>query len=131
MRWVMMAWLSMGGLALAAGDPVTVYYFHATTRCDSCLEIERLAEEILVQEFSPELTDGRLLWRAVNADLPEHAHFISDFDLAANELVVARGNAVRGGAYVKLPDTWTLAYDPETLQTRLMRLVRDALSQRH
>lgn len=131
MRWVATAivWLSMGGLALAASDSVTVYYFHATTRCEGCFEIERLAEEMLSQEFSPELADGRVLWRPVNVDLPENAHFIAAFDLAANELVVSYGDAARGGTWVKLPDTWALAYDPETLQFRLRRLVRDALSQ--
>lgn len=135
LRWVL-CWavtailsVSTGGLGFAAGDAVTVYYFHSTTRCDSCLEIERLAEELLTREFSLELAAGRLLWLPVNVDLPENAHFVSDFDLAANELVVSRGAAEIGEAYVKLPDVWALAYDPETLQARLLRLVKDVLAQ--
>lgn len=122
-------WLSMGGLALAASDPVTVYYFYATTRCDGCLEIERLADEILRQEFSRELADGRLRWQPVNVDLPENSHFIFDFDLAANELVVSHGDGAQERAWEKLPDVWKLADDPEQLQTRLVRMVANLLGE--
>lgn len=72
--------------AASAGEGrVIVYYFHGTVRCETCLLIEAMAEGALQADFLDELTDGRLLWHPLSADLPENAHFVTDFSLGANE----------------------------------------------
>lgn len=135
MRRQLFGWVAIGiivflGLSSAAAmaAPVTVYYFHSTARCEDCLKIEQMAGEILRQAFSHELAEGVLTWRPLNADLPENTHFVFDFNLAVNELVVARGRVPHERSWDKLPEVWRLVHDPEQLRADLVRLVRQALS---
>lgn len=129
-RWLATVFLLLAfwGAAPAAGAAVTVYYFHSTARCAECLQIEQLAGEILQQTFARQLADGRLLWCPVNADLPQNTHFVFDFELAANELVVAWGAASQRDEWDKLPEVWNLAHDPERLRAALVPMVRQALA---
>lgn len=111
--------------------PVTVYYFHGTTRCDGCLEIEWFSSEILHMDFSQELAEGRLLWRPVNVDLLENTHFVSDFDLTANELVVVRDHQRGKDDWAKLSEIWKEIRTPERFRATLGRMVRQALLPGH
>jgi len=112
--------------ACAAAVPVTVYYFHSTQRCETCLEIERFAGEILQERFPQELASGQLSWRPVNIDLPENSHFIFDYDLAANALVVVRDGQGARNDWEKLPDVWKEIQNPGQFRTKLVNLVRRA-----
>ena len=114
--------------AQTAAGPVTVYYFHSTTRCADCLEIERLAGEILQESFSQELASGQLIWHPVNVNLPENTHFIFVYDLAANELVVVRDHQGGKDDWNKLPEAWKDIQEPEKFRSKLVGLVRHALS---
>lgn len=53
-----------------------------------------MAEDVLQERFPGKLAEGDLAWLPTNADLPENAHFVFDYDLVANELVVVRDPAV-------------------------------------
>jgi hypothetical protein len=111
-----------------AGAEVRVYYFHSTARCTECLQIEELIGESLREVFPKELTDGRLTWRPTNADLSENAHFVFDYDLAANELVVVRDTSDRTNGWNKLPEVWKLVHNPELFRTELVNMVSKALA---
>lgn len=113
------------GTAQAAAAQVTVYYFHSTIRCVDCLEIERLAGDVLQRSFPRELASGQLIWNPVNVDLPENTHFVFDYDLAANELVVAQTDPP--GNFLKLFEVWNLARQHEQFRAELVRLVGKAL----
>lgn len=119
-----LAWAGTG----YGASQVTVYYFHSTARCAECLNIEEMAEATLRGNFAAELAGGRLSWRSINADLPEHSHYVFDYELAANELVVATDSPPENGGWKKLAEVWTLAHDPETFRSRLVPLVEEALN---
>jgi hypothetical protein len=43
-------------------DPtVTVYYFHRTARCFTCLSIETNAAQVVKDNFHQQIADGRLI----------------------------------------------------------------------
>ncbi|MBT0653215.1 nitrophenyl compound nitroreductase subunit ArsF family protein [Geomobilimonas luticola] len=105
--------------APAAEGGVVVYYFHGTLRCETCLLIETLAEGTLQADFPEELANGRLVWRPLSVDLPENAHFVKDFGLGANELVVIRQHKDGGATWGKVPDIWNLAANPGRFSQRL------------
>ena len=107
---------------------VRVYYFHSTARCAECLKVEQMTGEILRENFYQELAGGQLAWLPTNADLPENSHFVFDYDLAANELVVVRDPEVRTTAWNKLPEVWNLVHDPGKFRTELLNMVRQALA---
>ena len=124
------ALLGFGGVTEVHAEPMTatVYYFHSTLRCAECLEVERLAEEVLQQTFSSQLSEGHLAWHAVNVDLPENTSFVFTFDLSANELVVACQQDGIVVSWDKLTDVWRMADDHEQLRVSLVDLIRQALS---
>ena len=128
--WWLGAALTLVCFLLAAESfaAVSVYYFHRTVRCSDCLLIEQLSAETLRKTFSQELADGRLEWRSVNLDQPENTHFVFDYDLSANELVVVRG-AGEQAVFSKMPEAWKLVCQPAKFCSILSDLVREQLAQ--
>jgi hypothetical protein len=57
---------------------VIAYYFHGTVRCETCLNIEKQAHELVMSRFAAELASERLVFKPVNYDKPENAHFSKD-----------------------------------------------------
>ncbi len=87
-------------------ERIVAYYFHGTTRCPKCVQLETLTREAIESGFAAQLSDGRLEWRAVDYDLPENGHYRHDFRLAGPCLVVARVRADRPIEWRRLPDVW-------------------------
>jgi thioredoxin 1 len=97
-------------------DKVIAYYFHWTTRCQTCLEIEQYSRNVMIETFGDQLEADRLEWHVHNMEQPEHEHFQTDFELSTASLVLVR---LAGGAIVEwkvLPDVWKLVEVPEDLQ---------------
>jgi hypothetical protein len=112
-------------LGTASARATTVYYFHAHTRCDTCLAIERQTSELIAREFAKETADGSLVFSIIDFDEPEHRHFRERFILSFGAVVVAEPN---DGAWEVLNDVWTLvdgdraafdAYVQERVRTHL------------
>ncbi|HNT27234.1 MAG TPA: nitrophenyl compound nitroreductase subunit ArsF family protein [bacterium] len=97
--------------AVTASDGLTVYYFHTTFRCHSCLTIERLTHETLNEQFAVEQKSGAIRWRMVNYEEPANEHFIDDYKLYTKQVILS---AVKGGKEVKwknLDEVWDLKRD--------------------
>jgi hypothetical protein len=105
------------------GSGVVVFYLHGDRRCSTCIKLETLSEEAVVGGFSNELDTGAMSWRVVNTDQPQHAHFITDFELTNKALVVAEyhnGELVR---WQNLALIWHLVDEKEGF----LKYVRDAI----
>ncbi len=113
-----------------AGTRVLVYYFHGSLRCETCLFIEAVAEQTLRAEFPGELADGTLAWHPLNVEASENAHFVADFALKANELVIVRQRDGSAPSWEKIPGLWDLAADPGLLSQQLRVAVNKALKKR-
>jgi len=118
------------GAAQATGERVTVYYFHSTVRCETCIFVEGLTDVTLQAEFPEELSNGTLVWRPIDVQLAENSHFVTDFGLRANELVVVREKTGENPSWEKIQEIWELARDPERLSHRLKDTVLRFLGKR-
>jgi hypothetical protein len=90
---------------------VIAYYFHETIRCETCLKIEKQAREAIERRFPVEIAEKRLIFKPVNCDKPENAHFLKDYKLPCPSLVVRQ----KGGKDEKwklLDETWEHAGNP-------------------
>ena len=125
------AGIGPAGAAPASGERVTVYYFHSTMRCETCLLIEALADATLRAEFLDELSSGTLVWRPLDVRLPENGHLVEEFGLRASDLVVVRENAGGQQSREEIPGLWELATDPERLSRRLKDVVARLLGNRN
>ena len=113
----------------APSQPVIAYYFHGTVRCETCLKIEQQAREVIERQFKPELDAQRLVFKSVNYDLPENAHFLLDYKLPCPSLVLVRQKDGNADQRTLLGDTWQLVEDPvkfnSYIETEVRKFLRD------
>jgi hypothetical protein len=111
----------------ATAQQVIAYYFHGTVRCETCLMIEQLAKAVIEQQFSTELTMNGLVFTSVNYELPENAHFLTDYKLPCPSLVLVRRTDGKEEAWKLLADTWQLVHEPIRLNAYVETEVRHFL----
>lgn len=102
------------GLPGAAGqrlDRVVVYYFRATARCPSCITIENYTREAVQNGFPEALKDGRLQWLVVNVEEPGNGHFIRDYRLYTQSVVVVEIKGGKQTRWKNLDQVWGLLGD--------------------
>jgi hypothetical protein len=96
----------------APSQQVIAYYFHGTVRCETCLKIEQQAKAVIERQFKPELDAQRLVFKPLNYDLPENAHFLLDYKLPCPSLVLVRQKDGKDEKWTLLGNTWQLVGDP-------------------
>lgn len=101
---------------------VVAYYFHGKQRCETCQKIEKLSREALESGFAEDLKSGRLERRLVNTDEPAHEHFVKDYGLKFQALVLSELRDGRQTRWVNLEKIWDLVNDPAAFT----RYVQDA-----
>jgi hypothetical protein len=74
----------------AAPAEYVAYYFHRTARCVTCQKIERAAHDAIFANFTPSLRAGKLLFLPTNVEAPGNEHFIKDYDLVSQALVLVQ-----------------------------------------
>ncbi len=93
-------------------QPVITHYFHGPVRCETCLKIGQQAREVIERQFKPERDAQRLVFKSVNYDLPENAHFLLDYKLPCPSLVLVRQKDGNTDQRMLLGDTWQLVENP-------------------
>lgn len=101
---------------------VRVYYLHATFRCATCNTIEKMTREVLDQQFSEALADGRIEWR--EADFQENEALAKQFDVITSCVVVARMRGDTVLDFKRLDEVWTLLSDPQKFNSCIGGAVR-------
>jgi len=108
-----------------ANGTVTVYYFHRTLRCISCLTIEKMARDTLRETYTQELAQGTIRWQPV--DYWQDAALAKQFGVDSPTLVVAITEAGRIASYRRLDDTWALKGSPGAFHDMLVVAVNQAV----
>ena len=111
----------------ATAQQTVAYYFHGTVRCETCLKIEQQAREVIERRFKPELDAQRLVFKPVNYDPPENAHFLLDYKLPCPSLVLVRQKVGKDEKWVLLNETWQLVEDPAKFNNYVETEVRNFL----
>ncbi len=94
----------------ASGQYVTVYYMHATFRCETCNTIEKMTRELLDKAYAAELADGRIKWQEV--DFQEDEPLAEKFGVVASCVVVTRVEEGKIVDFKRLDEVWTLMQNP-------------------
>jgi hypothetical protein len=105
----------------AAGRQVMVYYFHRTARCPTCLKIEALAKQEVEASFAAELKQGDLKFQSLNVEEAGNEHFVKDYDLVSQSLVLVDYRNGVPGRWKSLDAVWDLVHAEEDFA----RYVRD------
>lgn len=91
---------------------VVAYYFHGKQRCETCQKIEKLSRESLENGFAADLKSGRLERRLVNTDEPAHEHYVKDYGLKFQALVLSELRDGKQTRWVNLEKIWDLVDKP-------------------
>ena len=118
------------GTGQALSTRIEILYLHGTVRCETCLEIERIAEETVRASFADAMAAGTITWRSVDYNLPENASYDRQFNPPSPALVMAR--VLPDGQYGEwriLEKTWDLVHDgPDAVGEYVRQEVQDFLS---
>ena len=109
---------------------VIAYYFHGTVRCETCLKIEKQAKEAIERRFQTELDAQRLVFKPLNYEQPENAHFQQDYKLPCPSLVLVRQKDGKDEKWTLLGNTWQLVEDPVKFNNYIETEVNKFLSDR-
>jgi len=82
----------------------TVYYFHPTARCESCINIENFTKELITTKYTTPLA---MKYVALNIEDAENEHFKKDFNLKFSSVVIAKTKKGEIEKYKNLDSIWT------------------------
>jgi len=105
-----------------ASGQMVVYYFHGTSRCQTCRTIEAYAEETVKATFAAELANGQLIWKPMNVDEAQNEHFVQDYQLFTRSLVLVDGTNPK--RFKNLDKVWALVRDKPVFQKYVQDEVR-------
>jgi hypothetical protein len=114
---------------VAETDRVVAYYFHRTIRCETCLRIEKQAHEVITNRFGAEVAMERLVFKPVNYEKPENAHFLEDYQLGGPSLVLVRQKGGKDVERKVLGQTWDFAHIPPKLDLYIEEETRKFLGE--
>ena len=113
--------------AAVAAAKVVVTYFTTDVRCDSCRTIEALSRRAVTEGFPAELASGALVFRVVNTDREENAHFVDHYEIANKTVIVSRQRDGAEVEWVSRQDVWLYLEEPETFLDYVRTPIRDYL----
>ena len=92
-------------------DRLIVYYFHGNARCPTCITLEAYSKEAVETYFANELQSGRVQWQVINFDETWNQHFVTDYDLSFQSLVLVEIQDGKGVRHKNLEKIWDLVGD--------------------
>jgi hypothetical protein len=84
--------ISAGALVIGEDNPqdkVIAYYFHGNMRCYSCKVLEEYSRQAIEENFKNELASNRLIFKTVNVQEKANNHFMKDYGLYSQSLVLS------------------------------------------
>ncbi len=103
---------------------VMVYYFHRTSRCNTCITIEKLSHEVIQNNFKNELQLNKLKFIPLNIELNENKHFVQDLNLSFNSLIVTLIRNSKIVKYKNLEDVWNYYEDKEKFASYVIENIK-------
>ena len=129
--------LLWGGVVLVSAMPVArgdcgekpvsrtvVYYFHRTIRCPSCNLLEYLTKAAVEVGFPQALESGELELAVKNVDEDENAHFIDDYGLTAQSVILSRQGNGKEERWKNLEKVWDLLHQEEAFMAYVQEEIR-------
>jgi hypothetical protein len=95
---------------IESGVSYTMYYFHPTARCESCINIENFTKELIETKYNKEL---KIKFIALNIEDTQNEHFRKDYDLKFSSVVLTKQKDNKEEKFKNLDSIWTYSSDKE------------------
>ncbi len=93
---------------------IIAYYFHGAVRCQTCLNIESYTDEAMKTHFADDLASGKLEWRVINREEPPNEHFVEDYQLYSQALILVDSIPGKPSEWKNLEAIWDYVGDKAT-----------------
>jgi len=113
---------------VATAAEVLVTYFTTNVRCVSCRTIEALAQRAVAEGFVEDVAAGKVAFRVVNTDLPEHQHFVDHYKITNKIVIVSHQRDGREVEWTPRQDVWVHFHEPETFFAYVREPIRAYLA---
>jgi hypothetical protein len=100
---------------------IQVYYFHTTARCHSCIQIEKICNDVIGSTLAPEVKRGLVKFQMVNTDLAANAHFMTDYKLFTKSVVLVEQQDGKQVRYKVLNKLWEILNNPAAAKRYLAK----------
>jgi len=99
--------------SVAVKDVVFASYFHGDVRCPTCMKLEAYSSEAILAGFDKAVKDSLVVFRTVNWDREENAHFVDDYQLYTKALILSRVRDGKEIAWTNLDSIWQYVGDKD------------------
>ncbi len=72
-----------------------VYYFHATSRCPSCLAAENVTKNVLDKYFKKELDNGTIEFASYNIDEDKNKPLVEKYEIMFSTLLLIKSDGAK------------------------------------
>lgn len=114
----------------APAHQVLAYYLHNSTRCPSCIKIEKFTTAVINAGFADELESGKLVFQVLNTDEKGNEHFTKDYELVTKSVILADMHNGEQTRWVNLEEVWDLLGDEKKFAKYIQKNVRDYLNEK-
>ncbi|UCF89349.1 MAG: hypothetical protein JSV70_03680 [bacterium] len=118
-----------GCLGNLTDNQIVVYYFHRKFRCQSCDILEFTLQKTLQVTYSDQFIAGKLAMCVINVDQPENRHYLEQFQILSNSVVIVRKRSGVVARYKTLESIWDVSQDREAIDSLLRTEVAAFLSE--
>ena len=108
---------------------LNVYYFRSNFRCSNCHKIEKYTKEAMEKYFQDKLKSGEIVYKVVNIDEEENAHFVDDYGLYTKSVVLSKLKDGKEIEYKNLQKIWGYIKDNEKFHSYIKEEVLDFLKE--
>jgi len=77
-----------GAVTMDSKKKVAVYYFHFTRRCQTCLNVEKVAKESTESLFPEQIKEATIVFQSINLDEKEGEELGKKFNVGGQTLLV-------------------------------------------
>jgi len=88
----------------------TIYYFHPTARCESCINIENFTKELIETKYAK---NPEIKFIALNIEDTQNEHFRKDYDLKFSSVVISKQKDSKEEKFKNLDSIWTYSSDKD------------------
>jgi hypothetical protein len=101
-------------------NQVIVYYFHRKFRCQSCEVLELTLQSTMQITYADHFGAGKLAMCIINVDDPENRHFLEQFEIFSNSIVIVEKKGGVISRYKNLESIWDISQDRDAI-TQLLQ----------
>ncbi|MFC1587634.1 nitrophenyl compound nitroreductase subunit ArsF family protein [Planctomycetota bacterium] len=113
----------------ALSNRITIYYFHGNKRCKTCISFEAFTREAVGSGFPEALKSGKLELRIFNREDTENEHFVLDYSLISNSVIVAEIKDGKQVRWKNLERIWDLVKNKDEFTNYIRIEIKEYLEE--